>query len=333
MQTDMTWQSSRTLGRSGIEVGALGLGCWAIGGKWSTPDGSPLGWGAVDDEESVAAVRRALDLGVRFFDTADVYGAGHSERVLGRALAGRRDEAVIATKWGNTFDERARTMTGADRSPAYAREALIGSLRRLGTDRIDLYQLHLGDTPLDEAAELREACEGFVAEGLIRAYGWSTDDPERAALFAEGAHCAAVQHACNVLEDAPQMLALCAERGLAGIVRSPLAMGLLAGAYGPDRRGRTGDIRSVPPAWLHWFEAGGAPAAHWAAKVEAVREVLTADGRTLAQGALGWLWARSGGTVPIPGFRTVAQVEENAAAVAFGPLRPGQLAEIEALLG
>ncbi|WP_406462016.1 aldo/keto reductase [Streptomyces sp. NBC_00111] len=332
MQTTGTDWRKRTLGRSGIEVGALGFGCWAIGGEWSTPDGSPLGWGKVDDEESVAAIRRALDLGVRFFDTADVYGAGHSERVLGRALAGRRDEAVVATKWGNLFDERARTMDGADRSPAYARRALLASLRRLGTDRIDLFQLHLGDTPSDEAAELREACEGFVAEGLIRAYAWSTDDPERAALFAGGEHCAAVQHACNVLEDAPGMLALSEERGLLSIIRSPLAMGLLTGARDPGRRAAAGDIRSTPPAWLHWFEAGGVPSAHWAPRVEAIREVLTSDGRTLAQGALGWLWGRSGRTVPIPGFRTVAQAEENAGALAHGPLAPDRMEEIARLL-
>lgn len=331
MQTESDGRK-RTAGRSGIEVGALGFGCWAIGGEWSAPDGSPLGWGKVDDDESVAAIRRALDLGVTFFDTADVYGAGHSERVLGRALAGRRDEAVIATKWGNLFDERTRTMDGADRSPAYAREALIASLRRLGTDRVDLYQLHLGDTPLGEAAELRDACEEFVAEGLIRAYAWSTDDPERAALFAEGEHCAAVQHACNVLEDAPGMLSLSEERGLISIIRSPLAMGLLTGTRDPGRRAATGDIRSTPPAWLSWFEAGGMPSEHWTRRVEAVREVLTADGRTLAQGALGWLWARSGRTVPIPGFRTVAQAEENAAALTHGPLRPDQLKEVAALL-
>ncbi|MFD9500706.1 aldo/keto reductase [Streptomyces sp. NPDC060035] len=331
MQTESDGRR-RAPGRSGIEVGALGFGCWAIGGEWSAPDGSPLGWGKVDDDESVAAIRRALDLGVTFFDTADVYGAGHSERVLGRALAGRRDEAVIATKWGNLFDERTRTMDGADRSPAYAREALIASLRRLGTDRVDLYQLHLGDTPLTLAAELRDACEEFVAEGLIRAYAWSTDDPERAALFAEGAHCAAVQHACNVLEDAPEMLSLSEERGLISIIRSPLAMGLLAGTREPGRRAATGDIRSTPPAWLSWFEAGGVPAEHWTTRVEAIREVLTADGRTLAQGALGWLWARSGRTVPIPGFRTVAQAEENAGALAHGPLRPEQLKEVAGLL-
>ena len=115
--------TTRTLGRSGIEVSALGMGCWAIGGPWA--EGSqPLGWGEVDDDESVRAIRRALDLGVTLFDTADTYGAGHSERVLGRALAGRRDEAVIATKWGCTFDEATRQATGEDASPAYLRRAV-----------------------------------------------------------------------------------------------------------------------------------------------------------------------------------------------------------------
>ncbi|MEW1721248.1 aldo/keto reductase [Streptomyces sp. NPDC093109] len=324
---------NRTLGDSGIKVSALGFGCWAIGGEWQTPEGKPLGWGAVDDDESVAAIRRAMDLGITFFDTADVYGTGHSERVLGRALAGRRDDVVIATKWGNLFDETTRTMDGRDTSVAYARRALTASLRRLGTDRIDVYQLHLGDTPPDEAAELREACEEFVRDGLIRAYAWSTDDPERAALFAQGRHCAGVQHACNVLVDAPEMLEVCERRGLASIVRSPLAMGLLTGKRASPDRGAAGDIRSVPPEWLHWYDEGGVPAARWKARVDAVRDVLTADGRTLTQGALAWLWARSPRTVPIPGFRTVAQAEENAGALQHGPLSEAQLSEIAGLLG
>jgi len=319
---------NRTLGSSGIELSALGFGCWAIGGEWQDSAGEPLGWGPVDDEESIAAVRRALDLGVTFFDTADVYGAGRSERVLGRALAGRRDEAVIATKWGNRFDAAGSTLTGSDATPVYARRALTASLDRLGTDRVDLYQLHLSDASLDEAAELREACEQFVREGLIRAYAWSTDDPERAALFADGPHCAAVQHRCNLLQDAPEMLALCEDRGLASINRSPLAMGLLTGKFTSGRRTlAAGDIRSAPPAWLPGFAAGGADP-EWAARVEAVRSILTSDGRTLAQGALGWLWARSPWTIPIPGFRTVAQAEENAGALRHGPLSPGQLDEI-----
>ncbi|WP_046508429.1 aldo/keto reductase [Streptomyces odonnellii] len=328
----MTTLESRTLGQSGITVGPLGFGCWAIGGEWQDTAGNPLGWGKVDDDESVAALHRALDLGITFFDTADVYGAGHSERVLGRALRGRRDEAVIATKWGNLFDESTRTLTGSDATPAYARQALTASLARLGTDYIDLYQLHLSDASPESAAELRDACEEFVREGLIRTYAWSTDDPERAGVFAEGEHCVAVQHACNVLEDAPEMLALCEDRGLASVNRSPLAMGLLTGKHGSGSRGTTGDIRAVPPSWLRWFGEGGVPAPEWAARVDAVRSVLTSDGRTLAQGALAWLWARSPQTVPIPGFRSVAQAEENAGARAYGPLSAEQLAEIRTAL-
>ncbi|MEU2335969.1 aldo/keto reductase [Streptomyces sp. NPDC006654] len=327
METDST---TRTLGRSGIRVSALGFGCWAIGGEWQDADGQPLGWGRVDDEESVRAVRRALDLGVTFFDTADTYGAGHSERVLGRALGKHRDEVVVATKWGNVFDEETRTLTGADDSPAYVRRALTASLRRLGTDHVDLYQLHLSDADPVRAAELRDVCEELVGEGLIRGYGWSTDDPDRAAVFAEGPHCTAVQHTLNVLQDAPRLVALAEELRLAAVNRSPLAMGLLGG-----RRAAAGagDIRSRPPAWLPGFGDGAGADAAWVERIEAVRSVLTSEGRTLAQGALAWIWARSPRTVPIPGFRSVAQAEENAGALAKGPLTEAQLAEIDRLLG
>ncbi|MCX5420370.1 aldo/keto reductase [Streptomyces sp. NBC_00078] len=324
-------ETNRTLGRGGMEVSALGFGCWAIGGEWQAADGQPLGWGKVDDDESVRAVRRALDLGVTFFDTADTYGAGHSERILGRALGKRRDDVVLGTKWGNVFDEDTRTLTGSDDSPAYARRALTASLKRLDTGHIDLYQLHLSDLDPARAAELRDACEEFVREGLIRAYGWSTDDPARAAVFAQGEHGTAVQHALNVLQDAPDMLALCEESGLASINRSPLAMGLLAG----KRQGSAdaGDIRSRPPAWLQGFGDGAGVDPQWLSRVDALKEILTSDGRTLAQGSLAWLWARSPHTIPIPGFRSVAQAEQNAGAIAKGPLAAGQLAEIDRLLG
>ncbi|MEV6024030.1 aldo/keto reductase [Streptomyces sp. NPDC052036] len=328
-----TMAHDRTLGRTSIEVSALGFGCWAIGGEWSTPDGQPLGWGEVDDEESVRAVRRALDLGVTFFDTADAYGTGHSERVLARALGKRRADVVIATKWGNVVDEERRLLLGSDDSPAYARRALDASLRRLGTDHIDLYQLHLSDADPGRAAELRDICEEFVSAGLVRAYAWSTDDPARAAVFAEGPHCAAVQHRLNVLQDAPELLAVCEEFDLASINRSPLAMGLLSGRHTTGRALGAGDIRNTPPAWLPGFRRGEGADAEWLRRVEALRDVLTSDGRTPAQGALAWIWARSPRTVPIPGFRSVAQAEENAGALAKGPLTPGQLAEAERILG
>ena len=126
---------TRKLGRSGIEVSALGMGCWAIGGPfWSGT--TPHGWGEVDDAESERAIHRAIDLGATFFDTANVYGAGHSERVLGRALAGQRQRVVIATKFNAVFDESTRQVTGADASPAGIRRACDESLRRLKTDYI-----------------------------------------------------------------------------------------------------------------------------------------------------------------------------------------------------
>jgi aryl-alcohol dehydrogenase-like predicted oxidoreductase len=328
-----TKSNIRTLGRSGIDVSALGFGCWAIGGEWQDVSGQPLGWGRVDDEETVRAVRRALDLGVTFFDTADTYGAGHSERVLGRALGKRRDDVVLATKWGNVFDEDTRTLTGSDDSPEYARRALTASLERLGTDHVDLYQLHLSDADLARAAQLRDQCEEFVREGLIRAYAWSTDDPARAAVFAEGEHCAAVQHSANVLQDAPEMFALCEELGLASINRSPLAMGLLTGKQATGRALEAGDIRNTPPAWMQGFKQGDGADEDWVARVDALREILTSDGRTPAQGALAWLWARSPRTIPIPGFRSVAQAEQNAGAIAKGPLTAGQLVEIDRVLG
>ncbi|GGS45985.1 aldo/keto reductase [Streptomyces violaceus] len=325
--------TTRTLGRSGIEVSALGFGCWAIGGEWQAADGRPLGWGKVDDEESVRAVRHALDLGVTFFDTSDNYGTGHSERVLGRALGKRRADVVVATKWGYLFDERTRTADGSDDSPEHLRRALTASLRRLDTDHVDLYQFHIGDADPEHAALLRDTCEDLVREGLIRAYAWSTDDPARAAVFAEGPHCVAVQHALNLLQDAPDMLRLCEERGLASINRSPLAMGLLAGKRRAHQPLESGDIRSRPPAWLQGFGDGSGADPEWLARVEAVRAILTSEGRTLAQGALAWLWARSPATVPIPGFRSVAQAEENAGAMAKGALTGEQLAEIDQLLG
>ena len=313
-----------------FEVSALGFGCWAIGGPWTTPAGEPLGWGEVDDDESVRAIHKALDLGVTFFDTADTYGAGHSERVLARALAGNRDNVVIATKWGNVFDEDTKVLTGEDSSVEYLRSAVQASLKRLETDHIDLYQMHISP-PDDQALVLRDACEELVKEGLIRAYAWSTDTPSQAALFAEGQSCAAVQHELSVLHQAPEMLEVVERTGIASINRTPLAMGLLGGRITQDTAHTGTDLRGTPPSWLRFY-VDGKPSPEWFNRVAAIRDVLTADGRTLAQGALGWIWARSERTIPIPGFRTVEQAEQNAGALQRGPLSANQMAEIEGLL-
>src|SRR5579884_4025646 len=145
----MTTEMTRTLGRSGIEVSALGMGCWAIGGPFLM-DGKADGWGAVDDAQSLHAIQRAIDLGVTFFDTADVYGTGHSERILGQAIKGQRDKVILATKFGYTYDEEQRAITGKNTVPQYIRWACEASLRRLQTNYIDLYQLHVEDVPLEQ---------------------------------------------------------------------------------------------------------------------------------------------------------------------------------------
>ncbi len=320
----------RRLGRSGISVSAMGLGCWAIGGPFRM-DGRADGWGDVDDGESIRAIHAALDLGITFFDTADVYGTGHSETVLGRALVGRRDRAVVATKFGYTSDEAAREITGTDTSAEYVRRACLASLRRLGTDYLDLYQLHVGDVPEAEALDILGALEALRVEGLIRAYGWSTGDPARARLLATRSLGATVQHPLNLFADAPAILELCAEHDLASVDNGPLAMGLLTGKYGAGSSLPPTDVRGSGHAWVAWF-AGGRPRPELLDRLDAVRAILTSGGRSLAQGALAWSWGRSDRTIPIPGFKTVAQVEENAAAMRFGPLTPEQMREIERLM-
>jgi aryl-alcohol dehydrogenase-like predicted oxidoreductase len=222
-----------------------------------------------------------------------------------------------------------KVLTHADHSVQYMRTAIRATLRRLGTDYLDLYQLHIGPT-VEEAEPLADAAEELVREGLIRGYAWSTDDPERAAAWTGRPGYVAVQHECSVLHDAPEILDLCERHGLASINRTPLAMGLL-GRRDHTRPATGADIRTLPPSWLRYFDKGGVPAPEWWDKVSAIRDVLQSDGRTLAQGALAWLWARSPNTLPIPGFRTVAQAEENAQAMEFGPLTDDQLTEIAKL--
>lgn len=224
----------RTLGAGGPTISALGMGCWAIGGPHARR-GSPVGWGSVNDDESIRALRRAHDLGVTFFDTADVYGCGHSEylisKALSKALGDVRDEIVIASKAGYTYVEETREAPGENGDPDYIRWACDESLRRLGTDRIDLYQFHLGGFDLDRAPAVLAVFDELVDAGKVGAIGWSTDDPTRAALFATSPHCKAVQQSFNVFSGNVEVLSLCEERGLASIVRGPLGMGLLTGKF------------------------------------------------------------------------------------------------------
>jgi len=316
---------TRTLGRSGIQVSAVGLGTARMGG---------LGW-QVDDrivpadthaiKADIRAIHRALDLGINFFDTADVYGSGHSERILGKALADRRHRVVLSTKFGETFDEETRQPTEEELNPAYIRRACEASLRRLNTDYIDLYLFHLRDYDLERAGEVRQTLETLVEEGKIRYYGWSTDDLDRARFFAEGPHCTAIEHRLNIMMDAPEMLALCDELDLASINRIPLALGMFSGQWTRKTQLPEDDRRAEFWKYEAFLQDVD--------KVQTLRQVLTRDGRSFVQGALGWIWARSPRTVPVPGFRTIEHVKEDAQAMDFGPLDQEQMSEVQKLWG
>jgi aryl-alcohol dehydrogenase-like predicted oxidoreductase len=326
----------RTLGKSKIKVSALGMGCWAIGGPWDFL-GSPAGWGKVDDAQSVKAIHAALEMGVDFFDTAANYGCGHSERILGQALKGRRDRAIIATKFGYRVDEQEKAVrpygeNEAESDPAsHVRADLEKSLRRLQTDYADVYFLHIWGLETERALSVRVVLEALVAEGKIRTYGWSTDRVDAVRAFSDLPGCGVVEQHLNVMEPDGELLALCEEMDLASVNRGPLGMGMLTGKFAPGAHFGADDVR----AHAQWFAGlkDGGPNPEWLTALQAVREVLTAGGRTLAQGALSWIWGRSPRTVPIPGFRTVEQVRENAGALEFGALTANQVAEVDRLLG
>lgn len=311
------------------EIPRLGMGCWAIGGPFYAGD-TPLGWGEVDDDESVAAIHRAIELGIRFFDTASNYGAGHSEEVLGRAI-GSRSDIVIATKFGFATDPETKQAIGAFADAVFIRRSAETSLRRLKRDRLDLLQFHLNDFPLEQSDEVFETLETLRDEGKIDAFGWSTDYPDRAARHAARPGFVSVQHTMNVFEPVPDMISVIERHGLISINRGPLAMGLLSGKFRADTKIGEKDVRGASLDWMVYFKDGRI-APEFAARLEAVRELLKSDGRTLTQGALAWLWARSPRTLPIPGFRTVAQVEENAGALSKGPLSPAITDEIDEAL-
>lgn len=317
----------RRLGRSNLEVSAMGLGCWAMGGPW-TIDNEPVGWGQVDDAESIRAIHYALDTGINFFDTAANYGCGHSERVLGQAVTGRRDKVILATKFGYIIDEEKRIVTRTEDVIGRIRQECEDSLRRLQTDYIDLYQFHKGDYDPGKAAAVRDVLETLVEEGKIRWYGWSTDHPAGVPVFAQGVHCTAVQHWLNMGYDTLEMLAVCEKNDLASINRSPLGSGMLTGKFTLDTTFPKDDMRST------WDLRKPFPTQRLQ-RIEAVRKFFADAGeeRTQAQIALAWIWTRSNSTIPIPGFKTVAQVKENIQAMEFGLLSGEQMEKIDDIFG
>lgn len=324
--------NTRTLGSRGARVSAIGVGTWALGGPF-TVNGRDAGWGDVDDAESIRALHTAIDAGVTLIDTAPTYGTGHSERVIGQALAALprtvADQVTVATKFGNLYDEQTRTGGGNDVRPAAIRAGCEASLRRLGLDAIGLYQLHDGARSTAQAEDVVATCEELLAAGKIRAFGTAQDTPEVVEVFARSANCRTVQTQVNVFGWTAATLDAARAAGLGVLARSPLAMGVLTGKYHPAHRPAPGDVRLDTP-WWDYFDLDTMPA--WLARLDTVRELLTADGRTLTQGALGYLLGLDPAIIPLPGIRTGAQAAENAAVLSLGPLPASTTTEITALL-
>ena len=199
------------------------------------------------------------------------------------------------------------------------------SLRRLETDYIDIYQLHEARYEPELALQLRDDLESLVAAGKIRWYGWSTDLADRARLFAGGDHCAAVQFRLNAVADNPEMRRLCAEFDLAGINKDPLNKGILTGKFTPESTFPEDDIRSGVSFQDERIRRR-------LRTVEALRELFTSGGRTMAQGALAYIWGLDRRMIPIPGFKNVEQVQQNAAAMNFGPLSPAEVRQVQEIV-
>lgn len=320
----------RPLGRSGISACAIGLGGWAIGGHFEL-EGKPDGWGEIDDAQSIRAIHLGLEMGANLIDTADAYGTGHSEEVIGKALKGRRQQALIATKFGFTYDRDRRALGPINMAPDYVEWACKASLERLGTDYIDLYQIHAGEVSEAAADAAGEKLEALAHDGLIRYWGWSTDNAAAARRMVKFPHFIAVQQQLSVFHDGPEMLALCEEQKLASLNRSPLAMGFLTGKFAQDSHVPVSDVLGAGHSWVRFF-SDGRPDPVFLARLVAIRDLLQTGGRSLAQGALGWILARSPTTFPIPGFKTEAQVRDNLGALEKGPLPAAVMAEIDAVL-
>lgn len=313
----------------GKDIAPLGMGCWPIGGEMYR-EGQTVGYSRTDDAESLRTIHAALDHGVGLFDTAAAYGAGHAEKLLGQALKGR--DAVVVSKFGIAIDEDTKALLGAEMEPAAIRKAIDDSLRRLDRDCVDVMLLHLNELEVSAAEPMFAVLSEAVAAGKVGHFGWSTDFPDKARAFANQPGFDCVEHAMNLYFDAPSIQQTVSETGLVALIRSPLAMGMLTGKYGANDVLPPDDIRSTDEPWRDYFEKGRAKPEHLEI-LDAVRELLQTGGRTLTQGALCWLWGKREENVPVPGARTVAQMVDNAGALAFGALPTDVMDEIETLVG
>jgi aryl-alcohol dehydrogenase-like predicted oxidoreductase len=284
------------LGTTGMHVSRIGLGCMSFAGVY----------GAADDDESVRAVHRALDLGMNFLDTANVYGDGHSEEIVGRALAGRREDAVLATKFGYVLGG---SLGQVDARPEVVGPACEESLRRLRVDVVDLYYLHRVDpnVPIEETVG---AMADLVRAGKVRSIGLSEAAPATIRRGHAVHPITALQTEYSLWWRDPEreLLPLCRDLGITFVAYSPLGRGLLSGEIRRPEDIPEDDARRVHPRFRgEAFDRN----------LELVREVeilASEKGRTAAQVALAWLLAQGPDVVPIPGTKRVSRIEENAAA-------------------
>jgi len=287
----------RILGKSGIEITEIGLGLWAAGGS---------DWGPTDDREISSAIDTALDLGVTFFDTSDVYGNGHSEELLGASMQGRRDRFVVATKIGwRGFD-------GVARRTAYdSVDKLIAgvesNLQRLRTDYVDVIQSHISFR--DPTMEIfLEGFQRLQRAGKVRAYGLSTSDFDYIRAFDHDGHCASLQIDYSILNRTPEaeIFGYAKQQGIGIIVRGALAMGLLAGKFDEKSSFPAGDFRQK---WL----SDPAQNEVYRSDLAKVRQLsgLAKNGRTLAQAALQFTLEHDAVTSVIPGAKNAQQVRAN----------------------
>ncbi|MEJ3652579.1 aldo/keto reductase [Actinomycetes bacterium KLBMP 9759] len=300
---------TRTIG--GLDVSALGLGCM----------GMSVAYGPADRTESITTLNRALDIGVRFLDTADMYGAGHNEELLAEVLRTRRDEVVLATKFGILVDETLR-VAGVDGRPEYVRSACEASLRRLGVDHIDLYYNHRADVnvPIEETVG---AMAELVAEGKIGHIGLSEASAETIRRAAAVHPITAIQSEWSVfsrdIED--EVLPACRELGIGVVPYSPLGRGLLTGTLAEMGEN---DFRRTLPRFQ------GENLQRNVAAVATVTAIADAHGATPGQVALAWLLAQGADVAPIPGTKRVRYLEENVGALDVG-LTAEELAQLDGL--
>jgi len=294
---------SRRLGKTGWDVSEIGFGAWAIGG----------GWGETDEEESLAALHAAVDAGVTFFDTADVYGDGRSERLLGRLLRERDERLVVATKFGRRVEQDAALFTYEN-----LRGWLERSRENLGVEAVDLVQLHSPPWETYYLPEVHEACSRLVQEGLVRAYGVSVEKVEEGLKAIEYDGVATIQLIFNLLRQRPAELFFeqARRRDVGVIVRVPLASGLLTGKFDRNSTFAAEDHRAYNRQGEQFDRGETFSGVDYEVGLEVVEELrpLVPPGSTLAQLALGWILTFDAVSTVIPGAKTPEQARANAAA-------------------